>query len=107
MSLPAPERTDLPTESRPYYVGPFDKLVIDVYGIPELSKRDVQVDAAGKVSFPLAGVMEVAGKTITTYAGGLIVLCPKTRESVLNQLRGGETPSEFDPFWLATEVGDE
>ena len=51
--------------------------------------------------------MEVAGKTITTYAGGLIVLCPKTRESVLNQLRGGETPSEFDPFWLATEVGDE
>ena len=62
-ALPAPERRDLPTESRPYYVGPFDKLVIDVYGIPELSKRDVQVDAAGKVSFPLAGVVEVAGKT--------------------------------------------
>lgn len=62
-ALPAPERTDLPTDVRPYYVGPFDKLIIDVYGIPELSKRDVQVDAAGKMSFPLAGIMDVAGKT--------------------------------------------
>lgn len=62
-AMPAPERTDLPTESRPYFVGPFDKLVIDVYGIPELSKRDVQVDASGKMSFPLVGIVDVGGKT--------------------------------------------
>lgn len=62
-ALPAPERLDQPSEVRPYYVGPYDKLVVDVFGIAELSKRDVQVDAAGKISFPLAGVVDVAGKT--------------------------------------------
>lgn len=62
-SLPAPESAARPTEIRPYFVGPFDKLTIDVFGIPELSKREVQVDAAGKVSFPLVGIVDVAGKT--------------------------------------------
>ncbi len=62
-SMPAPDRDDTPSDVRPYFVGPFDRLIIDVYGIPELSKRDVQVDAAGKVSFPLAGIVDIAGKT--------------------------------------------
>ena len=50
---------------------------------------------------------EIAGKTLTTYVGGLIVLCPKSRERALNQLRSGQTPSDFDPSWIATEVVDE
>jgi len=62
-SLPAPELAARPTDVRPYFVGPFDKLTVDVYGIPELSKREVQVDASGKVSFPLVGIVEVAGRT--------------------------------------------
>ena len=49
--------------AREYFVGPFDKLTIDVFGMPELAQRDVQVDAAGRISFPLAGVVEVSGKT--------------------------------------------
>ncbi len=53
----------MPSDVRPYFVGPFDKLIIDVYGIAELSKRDFQVDASGKLSFPLAGIIDVAGKT--------------------------------------------
>lgn len=61
--LPPPERTDLFEANRPYLIGPFDKLVIDVFGIEELSKQDVQVDAGGRISFPLAGVVEAAGKT--------------------------------------------
>lgn len=61
--LPAPDRRDVTAAVRPYYVGPFDRLTIDVYGIEELSKREVQVDAAGRISFPLAGVVEVSGKT--------------------------------------------
>ena len=61
--LPAPNRMDLTAGARSYYVGPFDKLTIGVFGIPELSQRDVQVDAAGRISFPLAGVVEVSGKT--------------------------------------------
>lgn len=50
---------------------------------------------------------EVAGNTMTTYAGGLFMLCPKSRESVLDKLRLGRTPSEFEPNWIATVVSDE
>jgi polysaccharide biosynthesis/export protein len=61
--LPAPDRTDVMAESRPYLIGPFDKLEIDVFGIEELSKREVQTDASGRISFPLAGILEAAGRT--------------------------------------------
>lgn len=63
-ALPAPDRSDLmAAENRPYLVGPFDKLSIDVFGIEELRQREAQVDASGRMSFPLAGVLEVAGRT--------------------------------------------
>ena len=61
--LPAPTRADLLTGERPYLVGPFDRLVIDVFGIEELSKLEVQIDASGRISFPLVGIIEVAGQT--------------------------------------------
>ena len=61
--LPAPERGDLFEQNRPYLIGPFDKLTIDVFGIDELSKKEVQTDAGGRISFPLAGIVEAAGKT--------------------------------------------
>lgn len=62
-ALPAPTGTDSVTESRPYVIGPFDKLRIDVFGIPELTARIVQTDAGGRISFPVAGVVDAAGKT--------------------------------------------
>lgn len=61
--LPAPTTSDFTSEARPYLVGPFDKLAIDVFGIEELTAREVQVDAAGRISFPLVGVIEVAGRS--------------------------------------------
>jgi polysaccharide biosynthesis/export protein len=61
--LPPPDRTDLMELNRPYLIGPFDKLIIDVFGIEELSKKEVQTDAGGRISFPLAGIIEAAGKT--------------------------------------------
>lgn len=61
--LPVPKQADYQTDTSPYYVGPFDKLIVDVYGIEELSRRDVQVDASGRLSFPLVGLLEVSGKT--------------------------------------------
>lgn len=61
--LPPPTVSDFTAQSRPYIVGPFDRLVIDVFGIAELTGREVQVDAAGRISFPLAGVVQVAGRT--------------------------------------------
>jgi polysaccharide biosynthesis/export protein len=61
--LPPPDRSDLLELNRPYLIGPFDKLVIDVFGIEELSNKEVQTDAGGRISFPLAGVIEAAGRT--------------------------------------------
>jgi polysaccharide export outer membrane protein len=61
--LPSPERTDLFSDARPYLIGPFDKLTIDVFGIEELSQKEVQTDASGRISFPLAGIIEAAGRT--------------------------------------------
>ena len=61
--LPAPILGDDNYQARPYLVGPFDKLKIDVFGIEELSEREVQIDAAGRASFPLVGSFEAAGKT--------------------------------------------
>ena len=60
--LPAPTREDLVSASRPYLIGPFDKLHIDVFGIDDL-KRDVQIDASGRLSFPLIGLVDAAGLT--------------------------------------------
>ncbi len=62
-ALPEPMRIDLFEQNRPYLIGPFDKLTIDVFGIEELSTKEVQTDAGGRISFPLAGIMEAAGKT--------------------------------------------
>ena len=62
-ALPEPDRADLFAQNRAYLIGPFDKLSIDVFGIEELSRKEVQTDAGGRISFPLAGVIEAAGKT--------------------------------------------
>ena len=61
-SLPTPGRHDAVAASRPYLIGPFDKLNIDVFGVEDLA-REVQIDASGRLSFPLIGVVEAAGLT--------------------------------------------
>lgn len=60
--LPAPTSGDLVAASRPYLVGPFDKIRIEVFGVEDL-QREVQVDANGQLSFPLIGTVEAAGLT--------------------------------------------
>ncbi|MEM1132717.1 MAG: polysaccharide biosynthesis/export family protein [Pseudomonadota bacterium] len=60
--LPEPTRSDLVQQDRPYLIGPFDVLTIDVFGIAELSEREVRADASGRISFPLAGIIEAGGK---------------------------------------------
>lgn len=60
--LPPPTRVDQLAASRPYLIGPFDQLKIDVFGVPDLQK-EVQIDASGRLSFPLIGVVEASGLT--------------------------------------------
>jgi polysaccharide biosynthesis/export protein len=69
--LPAPGRNDVQSNTTTYYVGPFDRLVIDVFGIEELSEREVQVDASGRISFPLVGTISVSGMTPGEIEGQL------------------------------------
>lgn len=61
-AMPEPDSSDVALDAHPYFVGPFDKLTIDVFGIPELSGREVQVDQAGRIYFPPAGSIDVTGK---------------------------------------------
>lgn len=65
--LPAPGREDLILQQRSYLIGPFDKVAIDVYGVPELT-RTVQVDASGRISLPLVGDLEASGNTPSQLA---------------------------------------
>jgi polysaccharide export outer membrane protein len=61
-ALPAPSREDLIVQRREYVVGPFDRVDISVFGVPELT-RTVQLDANGRFSLPLVGEIQAAGYT--------------------------------------------
>ena len=65
--LPPPSNTDLRAAKRPYLIGPFDKLSINVFGIDELN-RTVTLDQSGRFSMPLVGIVEAAGKNTTELA---------------------------------------
>lgn len=60
--LPPPSSSDLVHSVNPYVIGPFDKLNVNVFGVPDLS-GDIQADGNGRVSVPLVGSIEAAGKT--------------------------------------------
>lgn len=60
--LPAPTQADQP-EAGAYALGPFDKVTISVFGMPEMTQADIQIDAGGNISVPLIGLVQAAGKT--------------------------------------------
>ncbi|MXO75491.1 polysaccharide export protein [Altererythrobacter aerius] len=60
--MPAPTALDYASPVRDFYIGPGDKLKIDVFGVPEMT-REAQVDGAGQLSFPLVGTVTAAGRT--------------------------------------------
>ncbi|MDJ0276777.1 polysaccharide biosynthesis/export family protein [Sphingomonas sp. 2R-10] len=66
-AFPAPNRSDLTVADRPSLIGPLDTIQVDVFNVPDLS-REVQVDASGRISMPLAGTIPASGKTATELA---------------------------------------
>lgn len=76
-NLPPPTRADVITAERPYLVGPFDKLKIDVFGVDQLQNKEYQIDASGRLSFPFAGTIEAGGLTPQEIS-----------EELANRLRG-------------------
>ena len=68
-SLPTPAGVDTSDPARPYRIGPFDRLKVDVFGVAELSSAEIQADASGRISVPLAGEIEAAGRSPGEVAG--------------------------------------
>ncbi|RYG79592.1 MAG: polysaccharide export protein [Alphaproteobacteria bacterium] len=60
--LPPPTSGDSYAGVPAYSIGPFDKLTVSVFGVPDIS-GEVTVDPQGRVSVPLAGTIEAAGKS--------------------------------------------
>lgn len=69
--LPPPTGGDLISASRPYLIGPFDKLAIQVFGVDALNQEQIQVDANGDIQMPLVGLVAAAGKTPNQLAGAI------------------------------------
>jgi len=65
--LPPPAGVDISGTERAYRIGPFDKLSVSVFGIPDLAQT-VQVDAGGRISLPLVGALDASGKTADELA---------------------------------------
>ncbi len=61
-AMPAPARVDMGPASQTYVIGASDKLKIDVFAMENMD-REVQVDAAGRIAYPLVGSIQAAGKT--------------------------------------------
>lgn len=70
VGLPAPDRNDLTAADRPSLIGPLDTIQVDVFNVPDLS-REMQVDASGRISMPLAGTIDARGKTAEELAAAI------------------------------------
>lgn len=60
--MPPPVGITAGSATRPFLVGPNDKLTINVFGFPELTST-VRVDSAGRVALPMVGQIDAAGLT--------------------------------------------
>ena len=63
-TLPLPAGIANGDAARPYYVGPGDELLVDVMGIETLTARKFTIDGNGRISLPMAGVVEANGLTV-------------------------------------------
>lgn len=62
--LPGPEGQSGADQGYVYRIGPYDKLIIDVLGIEELSNRHVTADGNGNIAVPVAGVVNINNMTL-------------------------------------------
>ena len=61
--LPVPPAEDSKSNQRLYRIGALDKLSVQIVGLPDLTLKEIQTDASGRISVPLAGSIEAGGKT--------------------------------------------
>ncbi|HEX5775987.1 MAG TPA: polysaccharide biosynthesis/export family protein [Caulobacteraceae bacterium] len=66
--LPPPDSTPLTASQAEYVIGPLDKLSVTVFQAPDLSLKGAQVDAGGRITFPLIGQVQASGRTASQLA---------------------------------------
>ena len=70
-NLPDPAPRDVIGRPRDYVIGPLDVLIVDVFGLDGMNDREITVDSAGRISIPLAGTVEAAGRTPEDLAAAI------------------------------------
>ena len=62
-ALPVPEQVTIPVVPQDTRLGPNDEIAVDVFGVAELSRTSVVIDASGNIALPLIGTLPAAGRT--------------------------------------------
>lgn len=70
-TLPPPDGMGAGATGRSFRIGAFDKLSVDVFGVEQLSVEEIQVDASGRISLPLVGSIEAAGRSPAELSGAI------------------------------------
>lgn len=65
--LPEPSAKDMVRSARLAFVGPFNELRVEVFGVEEM-QRDIMTDGEGNFTFPLIGLVPAAGKAPSAIA---------------------------------------
>ncbi len=76
--LPGPQGQTGEAQGYVYRIGAYDKLIVDVLGIEQLSDRRVTADSSGIITLPVAGPIDLNNLTIA-----------EATERVTQQLRAG------------------
>lgn len=61
--LPAPEETTIPIAGPNTRLGPNDEIAVTVFGVEDLSRSSLVIDASGNIGMPLIGQVQAAGRT--------------------------------------------
>lgn len=69
--LTIPAASDRTVAAAEYRIGPLDTIAVTVFGEPDLSVKDLSVDASGNILLPLVGTTAVAGRTAAEVGADL------------------------------------
>lgn len=86
--------------SGPYRLGPNDKVRVKVYGEPDIT-GEYEVDSNGKVSIPLAGRVQAAGKTTGQLEGAIRAALSK---GIVRDPRVNVDVATYRPYYILGEV---
>lgn len=86
--------------SGPYLLGPNDKVRVKVYGEPDIA-GEYEVDGNGKVSIPLAGRIQAAGKTTRQLEGAIRAALAK---GIVRDPRVNVDVATYRPYYILGEV---